>query len=66
MEEDCYECDLSFECLMEYVGGLPSNPSNDISSEFGADFREDKRAKRLMNISAPEVLPLPVLWAEGL
>jgi hypothetical protein len=66
MEDDCYECDLSFECLMESVGGLPSNPSNDTSSEFWADFREDKRAKRLMNISAPEVLPLPVLWAERL
>jgi hypothetical protein len=66
VEADCFECDISFVSLIESAGGLPSNPSNDTSSEFWADFREVVivQEKRLMNVSASSVLPLPVSWKD--
>lgn len=64
VEEDCFECDIPFVSIIKSIGGLPSNPSNDDSSEFWADFREVVivQEKRLMNVSASAVLPLPMSW----
>jgi hypothetical protein len=66
VEEDCFDCDMSFESLIESIGGLPSNPSSDPSSGFWDDFREVVivQEKRLMDASASSILPLPVLWKD--
>jgi len=64
VEADCNECDISFKYLIDSVGGLPSNPSSDITSPFWENFREvvDMQEKRLNNASVSEFIPLPVIW----
>ena len=64
VEADCSECDISFKYLIDSVGGLPSNPSSDITSPFWENFREvvDMQEKRLKNASVSEFIPLPVIW----
>lgn len=66
MEEDCFECEMSFEALIQSVGGHPTHPSSNPDSPFWDEFREvvDMQKKRLAGVDPLEVMPLADTWKD--
>jgi membrane-associated phospholipid phosphatase len=62
--ENCYECDMSFETLIEAIHGEPTHPSRSPNSSYWDELREMTltRAHRLNDTDPKEVMPIAKIW----